>query len=315
MQTHHPAARCSVGVVIPVYNRRSILLETLTHVLGQTRLPDKLVIVDDGSTDGTATAVEALLRSEAPPIEWKVIRKEKESAAAARAVGFEEVNSLDLVAFLDSDDHWPVDFLQRTAPLLAANPDAAAISVDRQYVEASGDSNQATDCRPLAEDPIRWFFDHGAGIASCTLCRTAAVIAVGGWKPELEAAEDAELFCGLALTGRWLHAPGEGVKFHLGNAAERAEANNLSRHWADSQLRWVNVYETIYQHVLQRVPQREVRSLRTALAARWSAAGRQQLRLGEAAQARSCYRRALQWNPRHLRTWRRLVAAGVAWGS
>ena len=52
---------CRIGVVIPVYNRRTILLETLPYVVEQTLPPAHLAIVDDGSTDGTSAAAEAWL--------------------------------------------------------------------------------------------------------------------------------------------------------------------------------------------------------------------------------------------------------------
>ena len=170
-----------VGVVIPVYNRRTILLETLPYVLNQSLPPARLVIVDDGSTDGTPTAVEAWLARRRPAIAWEVIRQRRSTAADARNIGFEQVRDLPLVAFLDSDDHWPADFLTRGAAALEANPHAVAAIADRRFLDSGGELLEEDDCRALVRNPIEWFFQNGAGVASCSLLRTAAVEAAGAW--------------------------------------------------------------------------------------------------------------------------------------
>lgn len=301
----HVTSTAVVGVVIPVYNRRSTLIDTLPHVLAQSRLPDRLVIADDGSADGSADAAEAWLDAIDPPFEWRVLRLPHRTAAAARVSGHQALGATDYVAFLDSDDHWPPDFLERALSAFAQNDDAVAASVDRRYTDLTGQIEGADDCREMVAAPLAFFFRKGAGVASCTLIRTIAYETVGGWRPELGAAEDAALFSSLALQGRWVHVPGEPVDFYLGHAARRGEENNLSRRWADAQFRWVRVYDQIFSQVQQQDPQLPGRKLRRLLAGRWYNAGKDFLKIGRHRAAQSCFAKCLRIDPLQVRVWRR----------
>ena len=89
----------SVSVVIPTYNRAHLLQRALDSALEQTRDGDEVIVVDDGSTDGTPE----LLEEYADRI--RVVRGERAGGAAARNRGTRAARC-DLVAFLDSDDEW-----------------------------------------------------------------------------------------------------------------------------------------------------------------------------------------------------------------
>ena len=113
-----------VAVVVPVYNRRLKLIRTLATVVAQSKQPALLIVVDDGSSDGTGQFAESWLARNAS-FEWKVIRQANAGAAAARNAGFAAIGSLPFVCFLDSDDLWPPEFLaeglQRASLLEAAS--------------------------------------------------------------------------------------------------------------------------------------------------------------------------------------------------
>jgi glycosyltransferase involved in cell wall biosynthesis len=301
------AAGSRVGVVIPVYNRRTTLLDTLTYVVRQSLPPGQLVIVDDGSTDGTAAAAEAWLANRRPGFPWQVIRGNHQSAAAARMLGLEQVRPLPLVTFLDSDDHWPSDFLERGVAALRGQPHAVAAVADRRFLDSDGEPLEADDCRQLVQSPIEWFFQHGAGVTSCSLLRTDAVIASGGWLEGYDCAEDAVLFCEMALRGDWVHLPGAPVEFHLGSARARREDHNLSRRSSDCHRRWVDVFETIYERVIARRPGLKRSALPKSMAQRWYWAGKQLAALDRVDEARQCFRRAIAWRPTFIRAWRQLA--------
>ena len=297
----------SVGVIIPVFNRKKILLRCLQSVAEQTCLPARLVVCDDGSTDGSADAAEQYLLQLSPGFEWQVLRLPHRSAAAARKDGFQQVSSMDYVAFLDSDDCWPTDFLERATKTLQSEPEAVAASADRRYVSEVPET-QPTDCRPMASDPIGWFFAHGAGVASCSVFRTDAVAAAGGWVPELQTAEDAFLFSRVAERGSWLHLPGRPVEFHVNvNDSKRSEEINLSRRHPNSHSRWAPIYEQIYHRVCSDRSRQQRSALQRSLAYRWSAAGKQQHVLGDVVAAKKCFLRSLRWCPLQLRSYRRLA--------
>lgn len=298
-----------VGVVIPVYNRRTTLVETLRYVVEQTAPPAQVVIVDDGSTDGTAAAATEWLAAARPPFAWQVIRAAHHSAATARNIGLRSISSLPLVAFLDSDDHWPSDFLARGVAALAAAPRAAAAVADRRFVDAGGKRIAENDCRALARDPVTWFFQNGAGVASCTLLRAEAVLQAGAWSETLESAEDAVLFAAIALSADWVHMPGAPVEFGHGSARARQEEHNLSERRVDRHLEWSFIFEEIYRAARAVRSERSCAAMRKALAQRWYMAGKQLLALGRTDECRACFARAVEWQPLKLRAWRKL--AGV----
>jgi glycosyltransferase involved in cell wall biosynthesis len=89
-----------LSVVIPTYNRRAILERCLTHLFAQTRIHDawEIVVVDDGSTDGSAERVATL----AAPCDLRVIRQANQGAGAARNHGATEAQGRILL-FVDDD--------------------------------------------------------------------------------------------------------------------------------------------------------------------------------------------------------------------
>jgi glycosyltransferase involved in cell wall biosynthesis len=104
------AGRPLVSVVIPTFERRDYALEAVRSALGQTWGEVEVLVVDDGSTDGTAEAVQALGD---PRV--RCIRKEHSGIAATRNRGVEEARG-GFLAFLDSDDLWVPEKLERQMP-------------------------------------------------------------------------------------------------------------------------------------------------------------------------------------------------------
>lgn len=300
---------CEAGVIVPVYNRATVVVATLESVARQTVKPKKLIVVDDGSTDDTVEAVRTWIDAARPPFEAELICCEHESAAAARNAGFARIGDLEWTAFLDSDDRWPPDFLERTAAILDQDAAAVAATVDRRFVDGEGIQFQFDDCRELAEDPVAWFFGNGAGVASSTLLRTSAVRTVGAWNTALDSAEDSMLFTLVALEGAWRHAPGEPVEFHHGNARRRREEGNLSGRHADAYRRWAATYEQIYEVLEGRYPAQRQEQLRHGVAGYWYRAGKQLEELGKFEEAQKCFARALAWRPTMLRAWGRRFSA------
>lgn len=106
----------TIGVVIPTYNRANILRATLDAVLSQTRKPDAVVVVDDGSTDHT----DAVLSEYSDEV--RSVRIINSGDLVARNIGLANIGT-DLVAFCDSDDIWRKNFLSRMEEFWMAEPD------------------------------------------------------------------------------------------------------------------------------------------------------------------------------------------------
>ena len=98
-------ASATISVIIPLYNKEREIGDTLRSVLAQTLQPTEIVVVDDGSTDGSADAVRAI----ASPL-VKLVTQANAGVCAARNRAIAE-SAGDLIALLDADDTWEPGFL------------------------------------------------------------------------------------------------------------------------------------------------------------------------------------------------------------
>jgi glycosyltransferase involved in cell wall biosynthesis len=108
------ADRPSVSVIIPVYNGERFLAEAIQSVLDQTLPPDEIIVVDGGSTDGSA-AVAARYEGVA------VLGHPRRGIGAALNLALSHARG-DLIASLDADDRWLPDKLEKQVSALTADP-------------------------------------------------------------------------------------------------------------------------------------------------------------------------------------------------
>ena len=106
----------SVTAVIPVYNGQEYVGRAIESILAQSRAADEIIVVDDGSTDGTADVV----RSFGDKVIF--IQQENAGASVARNAGIKAAGS-EWIAFLDADDEWLPDKLRLQFEHLMRNPD------------------------------------------------------------------------------------------------------------------------------------------------------------------------------------------------
>ncbi len=170
-----------VSVVVPTYNRASLVGRAVESVLAAVTPGDEVIVVDDGSTDDT----EAALRPYAGRL--RHVRVPHGGAGRARNRGIREATHA-WVAFLDSDDEWMPDRLLLTRRVLEARPDVLFCFTDFAAHRAAGESR-----RHLAawhRDPRGWDEILGPGVPFSTLCslppgRTDFALHVGDLYPPL----------------------------------------------------------------------------------------------------------------------------------
>jgi glycosyltransferase involved in cell wall biosynthesis len=298
-----------IAVVVPVWNRDKLIVRCLDGVLAQTRAPARIIVVDDGSTDGTAGAVEGWIRAQRMARNALLMRQPHRGAAAARNAGFAMAGDLPLVAFLDSDDLWPADFLARAAAALEARPDAVAASTDRLRHDLRGNTRRREDLSGLAVDPVTWIFRYGAGLGSCTLLRSAAVRAAGGYPEKYPTGHDIVLFCRVAGLGAWIHCRGDPATFLRKHADRTRQAAHLYEYYPEHNLIWANAYEQMAREI--GAAQSHVPALRHALARRWLRAGVALELLGHHRKASECFARSIRRRPLRMRAWAGLLRASL----
>ena len=221
--------------------------------------------------------------------------KSAAGAAAGRNCGLRLGDPSEFVAFLDSDDIWPTDFLQRTHALLTAEPRAVAATCDRKFVFGPEVPDAIQDSSEISDDATLWLLEHGAGVASATLFRRIAIDKLGGFPP-IAAGEDAALFLPLSLEGLWLHAPGNPISFYRGLAERLGDQKNLSDEFSDGRFSWANIYEDFLVCGRGRAFLHD-RRYRRLVARMWYMAGRELMKNEAPQEAVTCFRKSLGWNP------------------
>jgi glycosyltransferase involved in cell wall biosynthesis len=188
--------RCSV--VIPSYNRLNVLPRAVESVLAQEESDFELIVVDDGSTDGTSAWLATLTD---PRI--RVIAAERNrGVSAARNRGLEAARAT-VVAFLDSDDAYRPQRLRRVLEIMDAEPDVVCtLSSSIKQVWDERRTNLVPDVK-LSPAAFEWalYCDligvDGSGIT----VRTQAARDVGGFCEKLRRTEDREFLIRLAPRG------------------------------------------------------------------------------------------------------------------
>lgn len=172
----------SIAVVIPAYRASATLGRALASVCHQSLRPNRILVVDDGSEEDLAACLEA----ESAGIE--LIRRANGGPAAARNDGLERAGT-ELVAFLDADDYWSVDALERLRqPFLA--PDPVDVVQGRLVDVWPPEAGLASPSAP------RRSFNVGAA-----LFRWRVLQGIGGFDPALRSGEDFDLWARLRSAG------------------------------------------------------------------------------------------------------------------
>jgi len=123
-----PAPTPLVSVVIPVYNGERFLRDAVETVLAQRYPSLEIIIVDDGSTDGTEALVKEL------PCDVRYFKQENAGPAAARNRGIRDTAG-DLIAFLDVDDLWPENNLRTLVDEMVRHPELDVVRGYAQLLE------------------------------------------------------------------------------------------------------------------------------------------------------------------------------------
>ena len=299
--------RADVVVIVPVLNRDRIVIDALDSIAAQTLSPLQLIVIDDGSTDGTVDSVQSWIDVSSLDFPAQLIRQPNYGAASARNRGITASVDCRYFAFLDSDDMWPSDFLLRCTREMAVNDRAVAVTCDHEIVDMSNGGRRTVRVASIAENAAKWMFLNGAGIASASLFSAAAIRRIGCYDEGIPTGHDADLFFRVSLLGPWLYAPGETATKRIGVGNQSGEEENLSYQFPDKMQRNAQIYERLVEqaggkHVL---PQTLCAAV---LARKWYRAGRESMRAGNPADARRCFVRSTFWR-RWNKAWFYLMAS------
>jgi hypothetical protein len=184
----------AVTAIIPTYRRRDVVVGAVDSALAQTCADLEVIVVDDGSDDGTPETLESRFGDRI-----RVIRRPHAGASAARNAGIREARG-DVVAFLDSDARWLPDHVATLVGALEEFP--AAELACTGYGQPSDWTDGSTEPRLVDELPrLLRRSTFGYVSLSCTALRRENAVELGGFDERLVVAEDYDLFVRLALRG------------------------------------------------------------------------------------------------------------------
>lgn len=192
------APTIEVSAIIPTYNRRELLVRAIESVLVQTRRVDEIVVVDDGSTDGTGAMLHERYGERIRYV-WQA----NAGVSAARNHGMSIARGR-YFALLDSDDEWLPEKTARQVEWMQAHPDFGMALCDVERVDGQHRSIDIFHRRDVIREDgwaLRWIIHNPSLVpASALLCREV-VADVGGFDETLRTAEDIDFH--LRIAQRW----------------------------------------------------------------------------------------------------------------
>ena len=127
----------SLSVVMATFNGEAFIEAQLDSILSQTRLPDEIVICDDGSTDNTLAIVKRIKAQAASSVSWQVETNKTSLGVAGNFFHAATLATGDLIALADQDDWWVPGKLQTLENTLV-NKDALLVHSDAELVDEGG---------------------------------------------------------------------------------------------------------------------------------------------------------------------------------
>ena len=217
-----PDGKPGVSVVIPAYNYAHYLPQAVASVLAQSHADLELLIIDDGSTDGTRATVAALAE---PRLRY--VWQENAGLSASRNTGLREAR-FPFVAFLDADDLWAPGFLAAVMEKFVALPaDFAAIATGATRMDADGKPRSVpgyTDLR-TGELTVRDFCLRNRPLSSSVVVKKSAFADCGGFDTALRSSEDRDMWIRLTARGHrffFLAEPLAFIRRHPQNMSKNA---------------------------------------------------------------------------------------------
>jgi len=198
--------RPKVLVVMPVWNAEATLHQALASVFSQEGVVFDFLAVDDGSTD---RSLEILKEQHDPRLLVHALEHHGLCASMNHAIQFASAHGYEYLIRMDSDDVSKAGRFERLIRFMDTNPTCAAVSSNCEYFMSDGRGG-GTSTVSVRGQQIAFEIRHGLrGLIQGACCfRVADLVAVGGYRLQFKAAEDADLFLRLV------------ERFELGNVSD-----------------------------------------------------------------------------------------------
>ena len=286
-----------ISVITPVYNGARTIARAIDSVLTQSLRDFEIVVVDDGSTDGTL----AILEGYGDRI--TLLKQAHQQQAIARNVAAKQAHG-EFLAFLDADDSWLPDKLVRCVELLDREPRCVLVYSNMSAIGADG-TELAIEMipppvayAPSMEELLTRLWPI---VPSTVVMRRAIFDRIGGFSPALAGCEDVFFWLLAREQGEFRYLPQKLVRFAYDSYPELLRV--LRR---DLEGGTQNFIPMLHQRYGRRADALSTyyRRHKVSLLSR---AGLLALAHGDAREARQCFLRALRWDPTASKTYYRLM--------
>lgn len=235
-----------ISTIIPAYNRATLIPATLESILGQTRPPDEIIVVDDGSTDDTASTVLKYSAS------VKLLRQPNSGAGAARNLGFLHSKG-DIIHFMDSDDISSLN----TYAVQGAAIEAGADIVYGPWIRTRF-NGVALDPDPCALQqapvpgtrPLDWLVLAGVWVTVLQPCmfRRTLIESAGLYRTDLSPSEDTEMLYRLTKGARSVKHTDETLLLYRVHGNDQISVKNPEKRTRD----WEKLCQILKDHASAR---------------------------------------------------------------
>ncbi len=219
-----------ISVIIPAYNAEVCIHKAIQSIIDQTRSIDEIIVVNDGSTDDTEGIVSQLITENGLSIQ--LINQKNAGPSSARNRGLQVANG-DWVAFLDADDIWEKEKVEKQMGFLEAHP---------EYILAGSlvEFSKIRTDRPYDKIRFSELLIKNRVFTSTVIARKNAILKAGGFREDMKYSEDYNLWLKLTkhnlvmvLNDRLVHyGGGKGILSNTGLssnmwAMEKGELTNF----------------------------------------------------------------------------------------
>lgn len=189
-----------VFVVVPSYNHATFVEQCLRSIIGQTSRPAKLLVIDDGSNDGSPAIIESVLRD--APFPSDLIARENRGLCATLNQAL-ELSSGEYFAYLGSDDVWLPTFLEKQTRLLASRP-KAVLAFAHAYLVNDNDEvfDSTAEWTAFADGDLQPLLLRGTIFSSPGVLYRRSALSNERWN-EGARLEDYEMYLRLSVKGEF----------------------------------------------------------------------------------------------------------------
>jgi glycosyltransferase involved in cell wall biosynthesis len=218
-----------VTVVLALFNGGDLTRLALDSVVAQSRAPREVIVVNDGSTDGSKELAGRFAKEYRGSVKITLVDKENGGQGSARNLGASRAKT-EFLAFIDQDDTWPPDHIEVLLESFDRRPDLGWVYSDFCQIDSDGQMLRrgflgGTGYAPPASSMFAMLAQDLMMLPSATLIRTRAFSEAGGFDTTFRGYEDDDLFLRIFYAGwsfRFEPRPVTNYRIHADNSSRQS---------------------------------------------------------------------------------------------